>query len=343
MSKAIEPNPTDIEEIIGDYRGFFLDLFHRLKKAGIDIRGMPINQLLYRAETIPEYERLRDQLKVCCSEFVETEFNGRAVSILVLKDPLILGEGFTVSVIELPAPRPAHMYPSGLESVGVFVGDNLSEFNAQYKNVLTGIKDHGQHCQPAFITFDNQKTVKFYDYTLIEIILLQGWKFEQLSLSPDSFPNKIAEIVNTWQWYLRGVADWNLLIKDIAPKKTSCGPVYELESPIHRPNESFAIADMRNVPFAMPHYHVETEIYFVLQGSGLVVVGGEEQPIQRNSTVIIPQDVAHFVVPERDLVLAVVNTPPFRVENLIHLHEDNEAVKFDKNQFCKLTGIEASC
>jgi predicted metalloenzyme YecM len=165
----------NLKQLIGDYEIFFSDLLHRLKETGIDITGMPMTHLLYRVETLPEYETLRDQIKVFCSEFVETQFNGRAVSILILEQPLVLEDGFTVSMIELPAPRPVHMYPSGLESIGIFVGASLPEFKKQYKNVLTGIKEHGQYCQPAFITFDNDKTVKFYDYTLRDIVLLQGW------------------------------------------------------------------------------------------------------------------------------------------------------------------------
>lgn len=39
-----------------------------------------------------------------------------SISILILQQPLILEDGFQVSMIELPAPRPAHMYPTGLES-----------------------------------------------------------------------------------------------------------------------------------------------------------------------------------------------------------------------------------
>lgn len=170
----------NIKQLIGDYEIFFSDLLHRLKKACIDITTMPMTHLLYRVRTIPEYERLRDQLKAHCSEFVETQFNGRAVSILILKDPLILEDGFTVSMIELPAPREVHMYPSGLESIGLFVGKLLPEFKKHYKNVLTGIKEHGQYCQPAFITFDNDKTVKFYDHTLRNIVLLQGWTIEKI-------------------------------------------------------------------------------------------------------------------------------------------------------------------
>ena len=167
-----------IERVIGDYQTFFSDLLYRMKTCGIDITGMPLSHFLYRTVTISEYEMLRDQLKLFCTHFVETQFNGRAVSVLHLKMPLLLEDGFEVSVIELPAPRAVHMYPSGLESIGVVVGKSLLNFNKKHQAVLTGIKDHGEHCQPSFITFDNDKTSKFYDISLVEIVMLQGWKFE---------------------------------------------------------------------------------------------------------------------------------------------------------------------
>jgi len=172
---------VSIKHFIGDYEFFFSDLLHRLKAINIDITDLPITHLLYRVTTQPEYETLRDHLKDYCSEFVETQFNGRAVSILILEKPLMLENGFTVSMIELPAPRPVHMYPSGLESIGVFLGKSLPEFKQQYNSVLTGVKEHGKYCQPAFVTFDNDKTVKFYDHTLRDIVLLQGWTIDKIN------------------------------------------------------------------------------------------------------------------------------------------------------------------
>ncbi len=170
-----------IENLIGNYQSFFSDLLTRMRESGININGIPLSHLLYRTTTIPEYKELRDELKTACSEFVETQFNGRAVSILILKNPLLLEDGFTVSMIELPAPRAVHMYPSGLESIGVVVGKTLPEFIQKHSHVLTGVKDHGQHCQPAFITFDNAKTSKFYDISLREIVILQGWQIERIA------------------------------------------------------------------------------------------------------------------------------------------------------------------
>lgn len=171
---------SKIKNMIGNYDEFFSDLLERMKKCRIDITGMPMSHLLYRTATISEYENRRDELKILCNEFVETQFNGRAISILILKEPLLLEDGFTVSMIELPAPRPAHMYPSGLESIGVIVGKKLLDFINQYNDILTGVKDNGQHSQSAFITFDNNKTAKFYDISLREIVMLQGWKIENI-------------------------------------------------------------------------------------------------------------------------------------------------------------------
>jgi hypothetical protein len=79
-------------------------------------------------------------------------------------------------MIELPAPQAAHTYPKRLESIGVVLGKELPAFIQKHKHVLTGMKDHGQHCQLAFVTFDNDKTAKFHDISLREIVILQGWE-----------------------------------------------------------------------------------------------------------------------------------------------------------------------
>src|SRR5438093_7024924 len=121
-------NPMAIEQLIGDYQTFFSDLLHKLNEKRITIKALPIIHLLYRTRTMPEYIKLRDNLMPFCKEFVETEFNGRPVSIFILKKPLVLEDGFRVSMIELPAPRAVHMYPRGLESIGIFVKKTMPEF-----------------------------------------------------------------------------------------------------------------------------------------------------------------------------------------------------------------------
>ena len=67
---------------------------------------------------------------------------------------------------------------------------------------------------------------------------------------------EIQEVLNAWSPYLESVTDWQELIEGVIPKSTGCGPVYEIDNPIpNRPNESFAIADMRDIAVTEPHYH----------------------------------------------------------------------------------------
>jgi hypothetical protein len=63
------------------------------------------------------------------------------------------------------------------------------------------------------------------------------------------------DAIGAWTQYLKTAPGWQELVKGITPKATDCGPVYELPSPIDRPNEGFAISDMRDISVAGPHYH----------------------------------------------------------------------------------------
>jgi mannose-6-phosphate isomerase-like protein (cupin superfamily) len=142
----------------------------------------------------------------------------------------------------------------------------------------------------------------------------------------------LAKLIKTWQNYLQGFDNWRDLIAQTEPKENLCGAIYAPPNPLCRENESFAIADMTNIKFAYPHYHSETEIYFILQGKGLVVVGGEENYVEKNSVVVIPGNTAHFTIPKEKLVLAVVSTPPYKGEHALPLDQDNPLVKYDQAQ-----------
>ncbi len=115
--------------------------------------------------------------------------------------------------------------------------------------------------------------------------------------------------------------------------------IYELGNPTNRQNEDYAIADMRHLRVAEPHYHPvgEIEIYYVLQGSGLLILGGKEQRLSKDSLVVIPPLTAHFTLADKELVLAAVNSPAFKPEGYIVLNESNKEVGFDKRQFERLT------
>jgi mannose-6-phosphate isomerase-like protein (cupin superfamily) len=136
------------------------------------------------------------------------------------------------------------------------------------------------------------------------------------------------EVVGAWSEYLATVDNWEALVEGIEPKVGGCGLVYEVPNPIERPDESFAIADMRQLELSEPHKHIngETEIYFVVQGVGKIAVGNEIHDLAPGTSIVTPPDTAHITLPGKDLVLAVVNTPPFEIDNYVVVNTDDEAV-----------------
>lgn len=150
---------------------------------------------------------------------------------------------------------------------------------------------------------------------------------------------EIEELIRVWQAYITTMTDWQGMAKETTPKQTQCGLIYELEDPLNRPNESFAIADMRAIKIAEPHYHAggETEIYFIISGSGTSVVGGEELQIKEGDVIVTPPETAHFTIPEDNLVMIVINTPPFNPQNNIGVDTSKPEVGYDHEQYKKLT------
>lgn len=130
---------------------------------------------------------------------------------------------------------------------------------------------------------------------------------------------EIDEVVSFWEDRLKTFGDWEKKVAGITPKVGGCGIVYELPDLPERPNESIAIADMRELELADSHKHIngETEIYFVLQGVGRIAVGDAILELSPGVSVVTPPDTTHTTLPGKDLVSAVVNTPPFDANNVV--------------------------
>ena len=66
---------------------------------------------------------------------------------------------------------------------------------------------------------------------------------------------------------------------------------------------------------AKPHYHkVGTELYYVLDGEGSVVLDGEEHPVRKGSMVHIPPGVVHGA--KGRMRVLVVGIPDIREDDL---------------------------
>jgi ADP-ribose pyrophosphatase YjhB (NUDIX family) len=139
-----------------------------------------------------------------------------------------------------------------------------------------------------------------------------------------------------WQSFLKD-RPWQELISGCTPKSGGCGIIYELPNFIVRKGESFAIADMRAIPYSEPHYHLRgTEIYFVVQGGGIVVVGNQEYEVQEGAVIVTQPLTTHYVIPNKECVIAVVNIPEFSIDDYCPVNATQRDVKFDKAQFEQL-------
>lgn len=80
-----------------------------------------------------------------------------------------------------------------------------------------------------------------------------------------------------------------------APKERStCGWRYRLISREDAGTGVAAWAHTVDIDSAKPHYHKRsTELYYVLEGEGNVVLDGKVHPVQRGSLVHIPPGVVH--------------------------------------------------
>jgi mannose-6-phosphate isomerase-like protein (cupin superfamily) len=142
-------------------------------------------------------------------------------------------------------------------------------------------------------------------------------------------------LIAAWQPFFN-TFNWQEIITNYPPKKCGCGLVYELPNFLDRPNESCAIADMRDLPFAEPHYHPELEIYFVLEGSATLVIGTTAYQVKKGDSIVIPPNKAHFTIPDSNFIIGVINTPPFNANNYVALTESNSQTEFDYQQFKEL-------
>ncbi len=150
-------------------------------------------------------------------------------------------------------------------------------------------------------------------------------------------PHEFDPLIEAWSEYFAHL-DWKQLIQGATPRPSGCGDIYEFANPIDRPGESIAIADMRSLDVAEPHFHIngEVEIYLILQGSGIVVVGDDQRFVGPGDVIVIPPGYAHYTIPQDGLVLGLVNNPPFNPANYVLVGDAATDVHFDPARFATL-------
>lgn len=112
--------------------------------------------------------------------------------------------------------------------------------------------------------------------------------------------------------------------EDEAPKeKSTCGWRYRLISREDAEQGVAAWVHTVDIDGAKEHYHKKgTEVYYVLDGEGIVRLNGVEHPIRTGSVVHIPPGVLHGAIgPMRVLVVGI---PDIAENDLFFPDETNQ-------------------
>ncbi|MCG8607974.1 cupin domain-containing protein [bacterium] len=96
---------------------------------------------------------------------------------------------------------------------------------------------------------------------------------------------------------------------------------HEILSPRNSSPRNQSLAEIRIEPgqSILEHYHIETEIYFILAGRGEMQIKGEVRNVGTDQVVAIPQGQRHQIrnTGETDLVMLVSCAPAYLNEDQV--------------------------
>lgn len=170
-----------VADVLGDAKAFYGQQRDRCAALGIDVRGLPVGHLACRMRTWAEYVAARDELERWCIGNLENVWNGRPISKILLAEPLPLGDGVTVDLIELIPPFHQRVYRMGLEHLGFVIADDFDEFARRHRHVLTGQQFQSRVSEPLYILFPEDYThVKFHRHGLGEVCRMEGMRLDEI-------------------------------------------------------------------------------------------------------------------------------------------------------------------
>jgi len=120
---------------------FIQDVILALEKLEVNVSDYQADHVCWRTESMEEYTDLVTALLAATENtrlLVESEIGGRSIATFELLEPIHCGDGCTITVVEIPAPKDGRPYKRGLEHVEFVIGDgdNGGPLNAGAQRVV---------------------------------------------------------------------------------------------------------------------------------------------------------------------------------------------------------------
>lgn len=161
-----------LAEIITDPIVFLDDLFSKIDEIELDVEKYELDHICYRVETLAEYKIKKAELTEVSTLLIESMVNGRLISTFKLYEPIVYKKR-SIYLIELPAPKAMHSYPSGLEHAEFVTKEPLQKIVDRYPQYSFEV--FGIHKKiNADITLKlGDYCIRFHNQNLEEIINLE--------------------------------------------------------------------------------------------------------------------------------------------------------------------------
>ena len=167
------PKPTEIgvnvpiADALGDYSSYLEVTLERLADVGIDVDGLEMDHIAYRAISSQTYEDAKRRLSPYARLVSEASIRNRLIGLMVLNEPLAY-RSFRIPVVEVIAPKPGDTYPEGLEHVEFVVPGPLQALVDSHPNVAFQTEAMNRTNNPELKLKLDGARVKFHLCTVLE-------------------------------------------------------------------------------------------------------------------------------------------------------------------------------
>ena len=163
---------NSIHKLLGDPSAFLKQVFENLKTDGFEVKDCFLDHICYRTESGEHYNSLKNNLSEKNLLLVESEINGRNISVFKLKHPIEF-EDRKIPLLELPSPKPGSFYPKGWEHVEFVLNENLDAFLEKHPQIRFDKKGFSKKLNRDLRRKYEGMSVKFHEQSLEEVIRME--------------------------------------------------------------------------------------------------------------------------------------------------------------------------
>lgn len=221
-----------MNNIIGNPHSFFDKVFNHLRNKKVNIDQLEIDHLCYRTQTYDEYQMLKIKLSPFATYLGAEMVNGRPIAAFKLKDPIQYNQ-YTISILEVPAPKPNSTHLSGLEHIEVVIKESFDDFIKKHPHIQFVTKGMSKNFNPELEIEFEDCAIKFHHQSLEDVIA------SEQNYIPKNFVNLMKEI--PYLIYEANYATKNNFTKEIVPGYTNKLPLLTKGAALQLKNVALAL------------------------------------------------------------------------------------------------------